>query len=214
MDKVITILEIIGTVAFSISGSLTAVKVGFDLFGIIALGVVTATAGGVLRDVILGTFPPTAFVRPVYVLAAAVTAFVIFLIVRFSKHSETRLATERFRLWLLLGDSIGLGVFTVLGMSEAVSLYSADNGFLCIFSGVVTGVGGGVLRDMMIHSLPDIFVKHIYALASIIGAGAALVFFRYDMAYIAVPAGALVTIAVRLLAAHYRWSLPHAHKQG
>lgn len=213
MDSIVTIFEIIGTVAFAISGAITALKAGMDLFGVMTLGVFTATAGGALRDIFLGDFPPEAFVHPVYVLTSALTAIVVFLFMAREIHEHTSHESEVRRILLLWGDSIGLGVFTVLGMNKAIKLFGLDNGFLIVFSGVITGVGGGVLRDMMIHSLPDIFRKHIYALASIIGGVIALFIFRMHHPKLAIYTGSLIVLLIRLLAAHYKWSLPRIDRE-
>ena len=213
MDQMITIFEIIGTIAFAISGAITALKAGMDIFGVIILGVFTATAGGVLRDVVLGHCPPEAFIHPRYVFASAITACIVFAIIaRQSKH-PTNEQSEFRRLSLLFGDSIGLGVFTVLGMNQAIKLYGVDNGFLIVFSGVITGVGGGVLRDVIIHELPAIFRKHIYALASIAGALIALPLFRMHETNLAIYMGSFVVLCIRLMASHYKWSLPRVVKE-
>ncbi len=208
MSDVVSVLEIIGTVAFAISGSMTAIRNRLDLFGIVALGVLTATGGGILRDIILGIFPPTAFVHPIYVATAALVSIVVFLIMKDQYNSGRIFDKETFRLILLLGDSIGLGIFTTVGMRTAIMQYTAENGFLCVFSGVITGVGGGLLRDVVIHQFPDIFTKHIYAIASVIGAIVALFLFQMNLEFLAVHLGAVIVSFIRLLAAHYKWSLP------
>ncbi len=208
MEDFLTVFQMIGTAAFAISGAITAVHAGLDLFGIIALGVMTATAGGVIRDIILGIFPPIAFVNSMYVLTAALISVVVFLIARDEIRSGTSMNNHSFRVILLLGDSIGLGVFTTAGMYTAITRFSADNGFLVIFSGVVTGVGGGFLRDISIHALPEIFSKHVYAVASIAGALISLYLFRHSDPYTAIYIGTGIIVLIRLLAARYRWSLP------
>ena len=93
-------------------------------------------------------------------------------------------------------------------MYTAITRFSADNGFLVIFSGVVTGVGGGFLRDVSIHILPEIFSKHVYAVASIAGALISLYLFRHSDPYTAIYIGTGIIVLIRLLAARYRWSLP------
>ncbi len=208
MNDFVSIFEIIGTIAFAISGAMTAVKNHLDLFGIIAIGVITATGGGMIRDIILGSLPPNSFVHPIYVLTAALVSIVVFLIAKDQIRSGRIYDRETFRIILLLGDSIGLGIFTTVGMHTAILKYSADNGFLVVFSGVVTGVGGGLLRDMMIHQLPDIFTKHIYAIASAAGAIVALYLFRWNQEFLAIYGGSFIVIVIRLLSAHYHWSLP------
>lgn len=203
-----TVFEMIGTIAFAISGALKAVKYKMDLFGVISLGIITATAGGVMRDIIAGSFPPSAFVHPIYVFTAGITSLAVFLYAYFRYTRKAHLSFSRYASILALGDAIGLGIFTTMGMYTVIKLYGADNGFLCVFSGMVTGIGGGVLRDMMLHDQPEVFRKYIYALASIIGAILAYVLFVYGESNLAVFGGSVVIIVIRLLAAHYRWSLP------
>jgi len=209
MTTVIFILEIIGTIAFSLSGAVVAIKRGMDIFGVCILGLTTACGGGIIRDVLLGSTPPTAFVNPVYALVAIATAAIVFLPrVRrvFAEHPKLY---EHSVLWM---DSLGLGLFTVIGIRTAYTHTDSFNLFFYLFLGVVTGVGGGVLRDMMSKNVPYIFIKHFYATASLIGAGVATAFLYFGMEYLAIFVGALVVVTLRLLAAHFLWSLPKAHE--
>ena len=106
-------------------------------------------------------------------------------------------------------DAIGLGVFTIVGVETALDSGHGENAFLCIFLGVLTGVGGGMLRDILSHEIPAILKKHVYALASIIGA--CLYYFFYKISFsnnFAVILSVAVVLAIRLLAAHYIWELP------
>ena len=207
MQALIFMLELIGTVAFAISGAMTALKKNMDIFGVAILGLTTAVGGGALRDVLLGITPPVMFREPVYALLAIFVSVVIFI------PSVRRLLTRRQSLYermMLVMDSIGLGVFTVVGINTAYGVSDNFNLFLLIFVGTVTGVGGGVLRDVLAGNTPYIFVKHIYACASIVGAilCAAL---RAPLGEAAsVIIGASAVIIIRLLAAHYKWSLPHS----
>lgn len=207
MQTLIFILELIGTVAFAISGAMTALKKNMDIFGVAILGLTTAVGGGALRDVLLGITPPVMFREPVYALLAIFVSVVVFI------PSVRRLLTRRQSLYermMLVMDSIGLGIFTVVGINTAYGVSDDFNLFLLIFVGTVTGVGGGVLRDVLAGNTPYIFVKHIYACASIVGAilCAAL---RAPLGEAAsVIIGASAVIIIRLLAAHYKWSLPHS----
>ena len=167
MDILIFAFEIIGTVAFSVSGAMTGLKKNMDIFGVMILGVVTAIGGGVTRDLILGITPPGTFGHPVYAIVATVTAIITFL------PAIRRLLTSNQHVHdfvLLILDSLGLGVFTVVGIQTAYSVSTGRGAFLVVFVGVITGVGGGVLRDVLAGEKPYIFVKHIYACASIVGA--------------------------------------------
>lgn len=207
MQTLIFMLELIGTVAFAISGAMTALKKNMDIFGVAILGLTTAVGGGALRDVLLGITPPVMFREPVYALLAIFVSVVVFI------PSVRRLLTRRQSLYermMLVMDSIGLGIFTVVGINTAYGVSDDFNLFLLIFVGTVTGVGGGVLRDVLAGNTPYIFVKHIYACASIAGAilCAAL---RAPLGEAAsVIIGASAVIIIRLLAAHYKWSLPHS----
>ncbi len=199
-------LELIGTVAFSASGAMTAIRKQMDLLGVIILGLVTAVGGGVIRDLILGITPPATFRDPIYAATAAITAAVIFL-------PPVQRLLQRYRrvydLVLLAMDSVGLGLFTVLGVQTAFVHSSASGIFLLCFVGVITGVGGGVLRDMMAGNTPYIFIKHIYASASLVGALICVLLWPSSHFW-AMALGAGAVVFIRGLSAHFRWSLPKA----
>ena len=213
MEQFLFLFEIIGTVAFAVSGAIAAIHSAMDLFGVLMLGIITATAGGVIRDIILGTFPPQAFIHPVYVGTAALTSLAVFIVFARMNDAERVLDSPRYRRLLLIFDSIGLAVFTVTGMITAMHVHGADNGFLVVFSGVMSGVGGGVLRDMMLGGRPVIFRKQIYAVASIIGGLTAWLFFLNGCILAGEIAGSAAVFAIRLLAVHYRWSLPRIERR-
>lgn len=200
------ILDLLGTVAFAISGAITALDKKMDIFGVVILGLTTAVGGGVIRDVILGNTPPVMFRDPLYALTAIAVSLLTFLpVVR-------RLAGRHRHLYdklMLLMDSLGLGVFTVSGIRVAYNCDPQSGIFLCLFVGVVTGVGGGVLRDILSGNTPYIFVKHFYATASLIGAACCVVLWPVEESF-AMIVGALITVLLRLLAARYHWNLPKA----
>ena len=207
MDILIFVFEIIGTVAFSVSGAMTGLKKNMDIFGVMILGVITAIGGGVIRDLVLGITPPGTFGRPVYAIVATVTAIITFL------PAVHRLITRNQHIRdfvLLVLDSLGLGVFTVVGIQTAYSVSTGRGAFLVVFVGVITGVGGGVLRDVLAGEKPYIFVRHIYACASIAGAVACIIIWRFNSTA-AVISGAAIIFVIRMLAAHFRWSLPKAN---
>lgn len=210
MGQAIFIFEIIGTIAFAVSGAMVALKHKLDLFGVIALGVITATFGGILRDLILGNTPPAAFINPVYVFCAAGVSLLVFLIAYFHIRSYEKMNTPKFQFLLLIMDSIGLGIFTCVGANVAWNLHEGNH-FLSVFSGVITGVGGGLLRDIIVVQLPDIFQKHIYAIASWIGAEVCVLCISFQKEELAISLGTMIIVIIRLLASHYRWSLPKVH---
>lgn len=207
MEQFVRILEIIGTLAFAVSGALTAMKKQMDLLGVIVLGVVTSIGGGILRDVILGITPPLAFRNPLCAVIAVVTSAVVFIPGIRHRLTHNQL---RFDAVLLVMDSIGLGVFTAMGIWNALSFSPDRSTFLLVFVGVLTGVGGGVLRDVLAGNTPYILVKHIYACASLVGAVSCTLLWRILPEYAAMSISMILVVIIRLLAAHYRWNLPRA----
>ena len=202
---IVLFLELIGTVAFSVSGAITGLKKKMDILGVVILGRTTAVGGGVIRDLILGITPPNTFRNPIYATFAIGAAIVVFL----PAVQNLILKKRSLYNWLMLiMDSLGLGIFTVVGIQVAYSLSSEYNTFLLVFVGVVTGVGGGVLRDTMAGDPPYIFVKHFYACASLIGALICVLVWDSLGEANAMLAGTAVVVLLRLLAAHFRWSLP------
>ena len=200
LDISIFILEILGTIAFAISGATVALEKKMDIFGVAVLGMATAVGGGIIRDLILGNTPPAAFQEPVYAITAFAVALVCFC-PPVRRHLDTN------SIIILIPDSIGLGIFTVIGTIAGLQS-SETNLFLSIFVGVTTGVGGGVLRDIFAGNMPYIFIKHFYACASILGAIACAVLWKPFGNLIAMIIGAALTIILRFLAAKYRWKLP------
>lgn len=207
MDLFVRVLEIIGTVAFAASGALIAMKKHMDLLGVIVLGVLTAVGGGILRDVILGITPPLAFRDPTCAIIAIATAIILFIPwVRHHLMHNGRL----FDIVLLGMDSVGLGVFTVMGIWNALDFSSDRSTFLLVFVGVLTGVGGGVLRDVLAGDMPYILVKHIYACASLLGAVTCTLLLRCLPQYAAMLIAIVLVLLIRLLSAYFRWNLPRA----
>lgn len=200
----------IGTAAFACSGGMTAIRKGLDLLGIIVLGVTTAVGGGMLRDLIIGIHPPALFVKPVYVSAAFVSVFVLFIIVRFHKISLAVLESERYEAVMNFLDAIGLGAFTVVGIDTAIEAGFGEYRFLMIFLGTLTGVGGGILRDMMAGQTPAVLKKHVYACASIAGAVCYVGLLNVMDNDPAMVVSALLVVLIRILARKYKWNLPKA----
>lgn len=212
MDTFIFVLEIIGTIAFASSGAMLAMEKKMDIFGVNVLGATTAVGGGMMRDIILGVTPPAAFSKPIYILVSLVTSTLLFTIVYIKPmllHSKIKSSYyDRLMLWC---DTAGLGIFTVVGIQTASGIMQENNSFFFVFIGVLTGVGGGVLRDIMAGETPYILVKHIYACAAIAG-GMVCVLCRNSMGEAAgVILGLAVTVIIRSLAARFRWNLLRVH---
>ncbi len=207
LDMFIFGMEIIGTVAFASSGAMLAIQKEMDLFGVGVLGVTTSVGGGMIRDLILGIIPPLMFQKPVYTVTAIVTSMLLFVIISVKRNLKNDKITAAYNKIMLIFDTIGLGIFTVTGMNTAKNA-GYDQTFLLIFVGVITGVGGGLLRDIMAQEKPYILTKHIYACASVLGAVVCVCLnvILDDLASMA--AGLFVVVLVRVFATHYRWNLP------
>lgn len=209
MTLFILIFETIGTIAFAISGAITGLRKNMDIFGVCILGLTTAVGGGIIRDIILGMTPPAAFRDPINALMAVGVSIIIFI------RSVRRLlfsSRRRYDRLMLISDAAGLGIFTVCGAGVAIDAGFGGNIFLTVFVAVLTGVGGGVIRDLFAGDRPQIFVKHIYACAAL--AGAVLCTLLWDIAgqSASMLAGFALIVIIRLLAARFRWSLPKAHE--
>lgn len=215
MDDIQTLIvfcmELIGTVAFAASGAMVGINCGMDIFGVCVLGVVTAVGGGMTRDVILGNVPG-ALMRPVYVSIAIVTALVVFLVFYFKRNLLQGKVGVLYDRVMMVMDAVGLGIFTVVGVTTGISNGYLENTFLLTFLGTLTGVGGGLLRDMMAGVPPYIFVKHIYACASVAGALSCVWIYRGFGQIPAMIVSSALVVMIRFLAAHYRWNLPRVRK--
>lgn len=207
-ETFLIILEFIGAIAFAISGALIAIENKMDLLGVILLGTTTAVGGGLFRDIIIGRSMPLLFSYPWYALAAVITTIFVFLILYFMKNKHLIMDSKIYQVGFNITDSLGLGVFVVVGAVETMNV-GVTNHFMIVFCSVLTAVGGGMLRDMMAAKIPAIFRKHIYCVAAIVGA-----LFYYIM-YINTslhPLAAILTIlivvVIRFLAFYFKLNLP------
>ena len=208
MDTFTLILEIIGTIAFASSGAMIAIQKKMDIFGVNVLGATTAVGGGMMRDVILGVTLPSAFSIPVYILFAVITSTLLFVIVYTNPFIlRSKIKYQYYDAIMMLCDTLGLGIFTVVGIQAAANVMHENNAFFFTFVGVLTGVGGGVLRDIMAGATPYIFVLLFYACASIAG-GIVCVVCRASIGEAAgAILGLIVTVVIRLLATYFHWNL-------
>lgn len=201
--------DLIGTVAFAISGAAVGIRKKMDVFGVLMLGVTTACGGGLVRDLIIGNTPPLMFRNPFYVMISAVIALIVFGMEYKHKNIPGKLGPvyDQILFWF---DTLGLAAFAVDGVTVGIKAGYYDNGFLLVFLGFMTGVGGGALRDIMADQMPDIFVKHIYALAAIAGALFMVVTFESKLltGEGAMVGGFLMVLILRVLARKYDWNLP------
>ena len=207
LDIFIFVMEIIGTIAFASSGAMLAIQKEMDLFGVGVLGITTSVGGGMIRDLILGVIPPLMFQKPVYTITAITTSLLLFFIIYVKRTIKNDKITAAYNKIMLIFDTVGLGIFTVTGINTAKNA-GYDQTFLLIFVGVITGVGGGLLRDIMAQEKPYILTKHIYACASVLGAAVCVCLDPVMDDLAAMAAGVCVVILVRVFATHYRWNLP------
>ncbi len=200
--------DFIGTVAFAISGAITGIHKRMDIFGVNILAILTACGGGLMRDIVMGNFPPQMFINPFYVIVAAIVANIVFLIMLFKKGVPMKFA-GLYEKGLFLSDTLGLAAFMVDGVMIGANFGYEDDLFLLVFLGFITGVGGGVLRDVLSIQMPAIFVKHVYALPVIIG-GITMVIIHEIMHTwnAAMIFSFALVILLRFMARHYRWNLP------
>lgn len=212
MDMVLYGAELVGTAAFALSGTLLAIQKKLDLFGMLFLGVVTALGGGTIRDLLLGRTPPQMFYSYEYVGIALSVSVLMFLLARLSHGKYLSFGPQMERFYGLC-DAVGLGIFSVVGTQAGIAAGYGDNPFLCVFLGMTTGVGGGILRDMMCGDIPGVLRKHVYAVAAILGS---LVFYLLTRLKVdgtlSTLLGMSVTVVLRLFAWHYHWNLPRVEE--
>ncbi|MGI0038029.1 MAG: trimeric intracellular cation channel family protein [Nitrososphaera sp.] len=194
----IHVLDLFGTMAFAVTGAFKAIEHKSDIVGIIILATITGVTGGVVRDIVFGR-TPLAVADPLYLVITSATAIALFFLYK---------ALKKHWNMFLKFDAIGLGVFTVIGASFAYEV--AGLNFLAMaFAGLVTAIGGGILRDVFVNEVPIVFVKELYASASFMGVVIlfALLAAGVDLSVAAIPTIAAVT-SMRLLAMKFNWNLP------
>ncbi len=205
--------EIIGTIAFSVAGSLVAIRRELDIFGTVVVGGVTAVGGGCLRDILLGNLPPAMFRTPVYAIVAAVVSIIVFT-AEYLFPAEKVLASKKYEFVVNIFDALGLAIFVVVGINSAINCGFGDNSFLAICVGVLTGVGGGVVRDLLVKTVPMILRKQVYALPAIIGGILYYIMTVNDVnEIISVVVTIILIMTVRILAAVLKWNLPKIRQQ-
>ena len=207
METFLFLLELAGTVAFAVSGAVLGIEKHMDIFGVGLLGITTAVGGGILRDLVVGLTPPRAFQDPIYLLVALGVSVVLFFpFVRLIIGRSKRVFDAR----MLIMDAAGLGIFTITGINTAITLADCTDPLLLVFVGLLTGTGGGVLRDVLAGDMPYILRKHIYACASIVGGILYLLLRQVWQGPGAILTGVLVVVGIRCAAAHFEWNLPRA----
>lgn len=191
-------IDMIGTFVFALSGAVAGVRRGLDLFGVLVVAFVAAVFGGITRDVLIGAVPPDAFLHPHYMVLAAAAGLITFrwypLIARF---------TYPVRLF----DAVGLALFAVTGTEKA--LVHGLDGLAAALLGMVTAIGGGVARDILLAEVPVVLRSDIYAVAALAGALIVVAGDRFDLPEAPVAVlGAALCFTLRMLALYRGWQLP------
>ena len=209
MDIIWYMFDMIGTIACAVSGALVGVARKMDIFGMAVLALATAIGGGIVRDVLLGYFPPNSLRNVVYVTVVLAVTVIVFLIYnsRYRKHAMG----PRSRASYLLADALGLASFTVTGASAGFKLYPELPIFIVLL-GTITAVGGGIIRDMLAQRIPSVLKEDVYALPSIIGGIVYYLMVTSSWDSMAVYGAFTVVLVIRLLAIKYNWSLPKVGK--
>ena len=200
MKTALLALDLAGTFAFALTGAMTAVKHRLDLFGILLLSLVAATFGGIGRDVLIGAFPPAALTDWRYIavpVLAGVTAFFLY--------SES----ARFQTPVLVLDGAGLAFFAVSGALKALAFGLTP--LAAIILGVLTGVGGGIARDILVAEIPTVLRVDLYALPALAAACVVVIGDRLQLPSVPVAAvGGGLCFGLRVMAVRHGWQLPHA----
>lgn len=195
-------IDILGTIAFAISGVLVAMEKKLDLFGVLIIAFVTAVGGGTLRDMLIGNTPVVWMRESVYIFTILGTVIFAILFVNQLKY---------LRKTLFLFDTIGIGLFTMVGIEKGLSAELMP--IICIILGTITASFGGVIRDILCNEIPVIFHKEIYATACILGGISyfLLIQLPIDGAYAYIVA-ILIIILVRILAVKFHIALPSIYR--
>ena len=198
----ISIMELIGTIAFAVAGALVAIEKKLDYYGILFLAIITAVGGGIVRDIIINVPLPVALSNPIYVLISIASAFVVMFFYK---------EISRWQNLINIFDAVGLAAFTAIGAKAALS-HDVFTPFVVITLALLTGTGGGILRDVFVKEIPFVFQKEVYAVASICGALVFLLAHRWLNLELTMYLCFGVTLAIRLLSIRFNWHLAKVEK--
>lgn len=196
----IYLLDMLGTAAFAASGALAGVRREMDLFGVLVLGMVTATGGGTLRDCLMGDLPPFIFRDETYLWVSLAVSLLVFFLHR---------QLERFTHPLPYFDAVGLGTFVVIGTGKGIE--QGLGFFGAVMMGVLTATAGGMIRDLLSREIPMVLQREVYASACI--AGGSIMYLLHPLPIprsLTTVAAALTVTGIRIIALHRGWSLPRA----
>ena len=209
---ILNIINIIGIISFAAAGAMIAINKETDIFGVVILSVITCFGGGILRDVIVGKRLPVFFdSQGMEIIVCVLTAFVVFLLAFIFKEKYVKEEATVEKINNVL-DALGLGVFASVGTAA----YIEEGAFVAIIMGLISSVGGSVIRDVILRDIPLILRKRVYAVAVLLGSSVyylvAAVFMR-EMKYgdiLATISCVAVIFVIRMLATVFRWNMPKA----
>jgi uncharacterized membrane protein YeiH len=200
--SLLLVLDLVGTFVFAISGATAGVRRGLDLFGILVLAFVAGNFGGITRDVLIGSVPPAAISDWRYLAVSLLAGAITFY---------WSSAIEKLSSPVLLFDAAGLGLFAVAGTQKALAF--GLNPVMAALLGMLTGIGGGMARDILVAEIPAVLRAEIYALAALAGAAVVVIGEQIHVPVIvATVVGALLCFGLRLMAIHRGWHLPSARR--
>lgn len=205
-SALLLVFDLLGTIVFALNGALTAIRVArLDLVGVVTLGIITAIGGGIMRDLLIGDVPPASFRLWYYLAVATVGGLIAFWL---GHHMHRR----RFRIPILVLDAAGLSLFAVTGAAKALAF---GLGWMpAVLMGVLTAVGGGTLRDMMVRKVPTVLHSELYVIPALIGAS--VVVLAAGLGWPEGPFalfGAGLCFAVRLVGLRFNLNAPRPHDQ-
>lgn len=220
IDAILLSIEIIGVISFAVAGAIIAIDKETDLFGVVFLSLMTCFGGGIIRDITIGKHP-TAFFRELsyQVAIATVVALMVFILARvfklhYVRHEQRVLAINNYI------DALAIGIFSVSGVATCIEFFALkgeDAGFLlCAVLGMMSAVGGGMIRDLILRDIPFILRKRVYALAALIGASlyyllVAVIFPGNEVLEVVSQIACIaVVVVIRMLATKLKWNLPKA----
>lgn len=200
LDTFLITLDLIGTFVFALSGAAEGIKHRLDLFGVLVLSIAAATAGGLVRDVLIGSIPPAAISDFRYIFVAVFAGLVMFWVPRI---------VDRLRHAVLLCDAAGLTLFVISGTYKALS-FGLNPVAACLL-GVLTGIGGGIVRDLLVREIPIVLRREIYAVAGLAGAVAVVLGHYWVLPHEAVTTiAAILCFGLRIISILRNWQLPVA----
>jgi uncharacterized membrane protein YeiH len=201
-SQFLKLLDLVGTFVFAISGATAGVRHKLDLFGILVLSIAAANSGGIVRDVLIGAMPPAAINDWRYIVVSLLAGLVTFFWFP---------VTNKLRSPVQIFDGAGLALFAVAGAGKALAFHLGP--VAAVLLGVLTGIGGGVVRDVLLSEVPVVFTAELYAVAALAGATVVVIGNALQVpAGVYASAGMILCFGLRLMAIRHGWKLPVAHQ--